>query len=72
MLYGTCIKVNIVEENFPDTKREVVSFLYSFFDPFRISRRCLLSVKLLIQKLWIQKISWDDIIPTDTKNILNN
>ena len=58
VLYGTCIKVNIVEENFPDTKRGVVSSLCSFFDPFGISKRCLLSVKLLIQKLWIRKISW--------------
>ncbi|XP_049270158.1 uncharacterized protein LOC119386031 [Rhipicephalus sanguineus] len=45
------------------TKRQILSFASLMYDPFGFLAPCVLVVKLLVQRLWIQKYSWDAPLP---------
>ena len=59
------LKLNLIAKKFSDTKRGVLSFLYSIFDPLGFLNLCLVEIKLLIQDLWEKKLNCDDILPRD-------
>ncbi|XP_072398174.1 uncharacterized protein [Diabrotica undecimpunctata] len=42
------------------TKREVVSIISSIFDPLGLINPITVSAKLLMQKIWIWNLNWDD------------
>ena len=59
------LKLNLITKRFSDTKRGVLSFLCSIFDPLGFLSSCFLEIKLLIQDLWRNKLNWDDLLPSD-------
>ena len=59
------LKVKCVNKDVPFTKRGILSFTSSIFDPLGILAPAILFPKLLIQELWRKKIDWDDVIPNE-------
>ena len=53
----------MITKRFSDTKRGVLSFLRSIFNPLGFLNPYLAGIKLLIQDLWRKKLNWDDLIP---------
>ncbi|XP_018395970.1 PREDICTED: uncharacterized protein LOC108774375 [Cyphomyrmex costatus] len=47
------------------SKRQILSDTTRIFDPLGYLSPCLVLVKILIQKLWMHKLSWDEAIPSD-------
>lgn len=47
------------------TKREVLSFISSFYDPFGFSGPMIATAILLMKKLWLIDLKWDDILPNN-------
>ena len=59
-----------VEEKYQNTKRGILSFTASTFDPLGIVTPFTLESKLLIQELWSRQIiDWDEKIPLDLHTI---
>ena len=58
------ISVSAVDQPFdgPWTKRRLLKVLASAFDPLGVCSGVLLTGKLLLQRLWVEKIDWDKII----------
>ena len=57
--------IKAVSKNLPPTKRGVLSFISSIFDPLGIVTPAVLEPKLIIQGLWRRKIDWDTELPSD-------
>ena len=61
-------------ENVPQTKRNILKFIASIFDPASVISPVLINLKILLQKLCVLKVNWDDLIPTklalEWKNLL--
>ena len=58
-------KVKEVTKIVSETKRGLLSFISSIFDPLGIVNPAILEPKLIIQELWRRQIGWDEIIPQD-------
>ncbi|XP_011698817.1 PREDICTED: uncharacterized protein LOC105456455 [Wasmannia auropunctata] len=54
------------------TKRHILSAAQKVFDPIGVSSPISLKPKILLQKLWSCKISWDDEVPEEIKSEFNN
>ena len=54
-----------INKVFEDTKRGMLAFISSLFDPISMLTPFPLEPQLLIQELWQQKVAWDQIIPRD-------
>lgn len=50
------------------TKRSILSEISQIFDPLGLLGPIIITSKLLIQRLWQAKISWDDNIPQTLEN----
>ncbi|XP_075157897.1 uncharacterized protein LOC142231164 [Haematobia irritans] len=52
---------------FPETnsfsKREVLSQISKLFDPAGWLSPCIIIAKIIMQKIWIEKTEWDEVIP---------
>ncbi|XP_039763051.1 uncharacterized protein LOC120635903 [Pararge aegeria] len=63
MLHFSCQvpsdKTNII------TKRQIISSTFKVFDPLGLLSPATIQAKILIQKLWILKVEWDQPVPTD-------
>ena len=61
-------------ENVPQTKRNILKFIASIFDPAGVISPVLINLKILLQKLCVLKVNWDDPILTNIalewKNLL--
>ncbi|XP_072384550.1 uncharacterized protein [Diabrotica undecimpunctata] len=66
------ITISVPENNFcpPVTKRKILSALAQCFDPLGLINPFIVKGKMLMQKLYLQKIHWDTEI--SDKNILND
>nr|CAH7718714.1 unnamed protein product [Callosobruchus chinensis] len=51
-------------ENSHVTKREILSGSSKIFDPLGLISPCIIQVKILLQGLWLEKVSWDDPLPS--------
>ncbi|XP_050305598.1 uncharacterized protein LOC126742836 [Anthonomus grandis grandis] len=57
-------RIKIQERSSRSTKRDVLSEIALIFDPLGLLAPCVVVVvKVLLQKLWLQKVSWDDSLP---------
>ncbi|XP_030762927.1 uncharacterized protein LOC115887597 [Sitophilus oryzae] len=54
------------------TKRVILSRISQVFDPLGFLGPMVLQVKILLQKLWLLKIDWDDPVPTNILHIWKN
>lgn len=45
------------------TKRTVFSQIAQIFDPLGLLSQCRILAKLIMQQLWIAKLSWDESLP---------
>ena len=54
---------NMPVKDCKETKRGLLSFLCSIFDPLGFLAPYLVAPKLLLQTLWKEKIGWDDPLP---------
>lgn len=58
-------KLNLPTTSMSTTKRTILSDVQKLFDPLGWISPSLITAKILIQKLWLEKIGWDD--PMSTK-----
>ncbi|KOB72571.1 Gag-pol polyprotein, partial [Operophtera brumata] len=49
------------------SKRSVLSTIGQVFDPLGLINPCILQAKLIMQKLWASKLSWDEKLPAETE-----
>lgn len=47
------------------TKRSILSVIGQIFDPLGLLSVCVIQAKIMLQKLWLLKLSWDEIVPTN-------
>ncbi|XP_064622346.1 uncharacterized protein LOC135484642 [Lineus longissimus] len=58
-------KFTVVPNDKPATKRGVLSTISSLFDPVGFVCPVVLKAKNILQRLWGQKLDWDDTLPPD-------
>ncbi|XP_049865132.1 uncharacterized protein LOC126366187 [Pectinophora gossypiella] len=51
------------------TKRLILSNTCKIFDPLGLLSPCTVTLKILLQKLWQLKLSWDEQVPNDIKKV---
>ncbi|XP_055604271.1 uncharacterized protein LOC129752524 [Uranotaenia lowii] len=51
----------------PLTKRSILKFVMSLFDPLGFMAHFLIQGKLILQTLWRKAIMWDEVVPTDVE-----
>lgn len=49
----------------PLTKRRMLSEVSQIFDPLGLLSPTIMTAKILLQKMWLLKLSWDDPVPSD-------
>ncbi|XP_036344183.1 uncharacterized protein LOC118753418, partial [Rhagoletis pomonella] len=54
--------------NAKSTKRSMLSSLFKIFDPLGLMSPCIVQSKFLLQRLWSEKIDWDEAVPNDVQN----
>lgn len=62
-------QININHDQQKVTKREILSNTSKIFDPLGLLSPCTIALKILLQKLWLVKLEWDDPVPADIKKI---
>ncbi|XP_063827477.1 uncharacterized protein LOC135076893 [Ostrinia nubilalis] len=59
--------VNLPEMRYPITKRSILSDVARLFDPFGWLSPVVVTAKVLIQKLWLCSLGWDDELPLELR-----
>lgn len=54
------------------TKRGVLSAISQIFDPLGLLAPYIIVMKIIMQKLWVHKLGWDDQLPSDISIIWSN
>ncbi|XP_052746235.1 uncharacterized protein LOC112051537 [Bicyclus anynana] len=49
----------------PITKRSILSYASQIFDPLGMLSPFIVTAKMLLQQLWLLKLGWDDVVPSD-------
>ena len=62
------LQIKVSDRETPMTKRGILSYTSSIFDPLDILSPIILEPKLIIQTVWKKKVNWDNEIPYDLKN----
>uniref|UniRef100_A0A914DTY8 Integrase catalytic domain-containing protein n=1 Tax=Acrobeloides nanus TaxID=290746 RepID=A0A914DTY8_9BILA len=57
------LKIKPPTQGKPITKRVILMDIYKQFDPPGLTAPLFVSAKLLMQEIWIKKLSWDEIVP---------
>ena len=55
-------KSKVIEQGFRPTKRNVLKKITALFDPFGFLSPFVIRVKMIMQKIWIAGIDWDDLL----------
>ena len=66
------LQIKAVNKTLPTSKRGVLSFISSIFDPLGMLAPATLEPKLIIQELWKRKLDWDEELPPDLKHRWND
>ncbi|XP_041971999.1 uncharacterized protein LOC121727982 [Aricia agestis] len=53
------------------TKRYILSHISQIFDPLGLISPCIMQAKIILQRLWLLKIDWNDPVPIDVIAIWN-
>ena len=61
------LQIKAVDKNLTISKRGILSFLSSTFDPLGMIAPAILEPKLIIQELWKLNVDWDDELPPELK-----
>ncbi|GFQ90768.1 glucose dehydrogenase [Trichonephila clavata] len=56
-------KLNLQEVPVTITKRTVLSFISKLYDPLGLLQPIIIKTKMMIQKIWLLKIDWDQNLP---------
>ncbi|CAG9087799.1 unnamed protein product [Plutella xylostella] len=59
------VTVNLPDAPHPITKRSILSDVARLFDPFGWVSPVVITAKIMIQRLWLSNLSWDDELPVD-------
>ncbi|KAI8440876.1 hypothetical protein MSG28_009178 [Choristoneura fumiferana] len=57
----------IVDKN--PTKRSILSAIGQIYDPLGLLSVCVIQAKIMLQKLWLLKLSWDEPLPSNIINL---
>lgn len=57
-----------IPNNVPITKRFILSQSFQIFDPLGLLSPFIIIPKIILQKLWLQKLDWDQPVPYDIKD----
>lgn len=52
-----------------NTKRDILSVIAQIFDPLGLLAPCVIVMKILLQQLWLEKLSWDEQISPEINKI---
>lgn len=47
------------------TKRTILATIAQIFDPLGLLSPCTITAKIILQKLWLEKLSWDESLPAN-------
>lgn len=47
------------------TKRSILSYIAQIFDPLGLMGPIIITAKIIIQRLWLLKLGWDESVPVD-------
>lgn len=61
----------VQNDNKPVTKRCILSNISQIFDPLGLLSPTIIIAKVLLQQLWLLKIGWDDIVPSNVARTWN-
>ena len=61
------LRVKTIQKDIPMTKRGLLSFVSSIFDPLGILTPAVIEPKQIIQLTWQRKINWDNPLTLDLK-----
>ncbi|GFR09495.1 integrase catalytic domain-containing protein [Trichonephila clavata] len=56
-------QMNLQEVPVTITKRTVLSFISKLYDPLGLLQPIIIKAKMMIQKIWLLKIDWDQNLP---------
>ncbi|XP_066261359.1 uncharacterized protein [Euwallacea similis] len=56
--------IGTISKEFPVTKRTILAGTAQIFDPLGLLAACIIKAKILLQALWLEKLSWDEAVPT--------
>lgn len=62
--------VNIKEDSHI-SKRHILAITSQIFDPLGLVNPCVLTAKVILQKLWAAKITWDEAVPLEIRKAWN-
>ena len=57
------VRVNWTPDSELMSKRNVLKFVSSIYDPLMLTAPATLPIKILIQECWKEKITWDELLP---------
>ncbi|CAG9578899.1 unnamed protein product [Danaus chrysippus] len=60
------ISDSVIDSN---SKREMLSVISQIFDPLGLLSPCVMTMKMLLQKLWLHKLSWDEQLPPEVNKL---
>jgi hypothetical protein len=50
------------------SKRSILSIISQIFDPLGLLGASIISIKILLQMIWKEKLHWDDVVPPNIQN----
>lgn len=66
-----CYHTKGIDEHETITKRIILSSASQIFDPLGLLSPVIMNAKALIQKLWLLKLDWDELVPNDIAQTWN-
>lgn len=62
-------QLSCINNNSKITKRSILSHISQIFDPVGILSPTIMQAKVLLQRLWLLKVDWDQEVPSDVARV---